>query len=79
MTARGVDFLEDWMNENRAGECRHVGILAVRLLADTAEAGLTMADLELGDFLVEDYIREALTHLAEPGKPGDRKTVCSQR
>jgi hypothetical protein len=74
MTARGVDFLERWIGANvRAGlsDPADADILAPKLLADAAVAGFTLADLELEDAAVEDYIREAITHLAQPGTPGD--------
>jgi hypothetical protein len=74
MTTRGVDFLERWIGANvRVGLSgpADADILAPKLLADADVAGFTLADLELEDAMVEDYIRGAITHLAEPETPGD--------
>jgi hypothetical protein len=74
MTARGVDFLERWIGANvRVGLSGpgDADILAPKLLADAAAAGFTLADLELEDAMVEDYIHDAIAHLEAPETPGD--------
>lgn len=74
MTTRGMDFLDRWIGANvRVGLSGpdDADILAPKLLADAAAAGFTLADLELEDAAVEDYIRKAIAHLADPETPGD--------
>ncbi len=71
MTARGVDFLEIWIGENLTSQPADAGKLAAKLLAEAAAAGFTLADMELDEASVEDYIREAIVHVGEPGTPGD--------
>jgi energy-converting hydrogenase Eha subunit B len=71
MTARGVDFLEVWIGENASADPSDAGVLGAKLIAEAAVAGFTLADMELSEETVEDYIREAIVHLAEPGTPGD--------
>ena len=72
MTARGVDFLEIWVGENLILANPPTPVeLAAKLLAEAAVAGFTLADMELSEDTVEDYIRDAMVHLAEPGTPGD--------
>ena len=71
MTARGVDFLEDWIAKNITKDPVDAGLLAAKLVADAAVSGFTLADLELDPETAEGYIREAMVHLAEPGTPGD--------
>ena len=71
MTARGVDFLEDWMAKNVTKDPVDAGLLAAKLVAEATMGGFTLADLELDQETVESYIREAMVHLAEPGTPGD--------
>ena len=71
MTARGVEFLENWMGENVTSDPVDAGLLAAKLLADAAVAGFTLADLGLNQETAETYIREAMVHHAEPGTSGD--------
>jgi hypothetical protein len=74
MTGRGVDFLEKWIGANLKGSLSgpaDADILAPKLLADAAAAGFTLADLELEDAMVQDYIREAIKRFAEPETRGD--------
>ena len=73
MTARGVDFLEKWIGKRVRSETTlaDAGWLAAHLIAEAAVAGFTLADMELEEATVEDYVREAITHLAEPGPPGN--------
>ena len=74
MSAPGVDFLEGWIASNVTSESKDAadaGMLAAKLLADAAVAGFTLADMELDEETVEDYIRDIIVHVGEPGMPGD--------
>jgi hypothetical protein len=74
MTARGVDFLDGWIASNvtsKSNDPANAGLLAANLLAEAALAGFTLADMELDEDTVEDYIRNIIVHVGEPGTPGD--------
>ena len=74
MTARGVDFLEKWIGDNipiQKGDQAMAGKLAAKLVADGVTAGITLADMELGEDDAEKYIRDAILHLDTPGTPSD--------
>ena len=74
MTARGVDFLEKWIVDNipiQKGDLAMAGKLAAKLVADGVIAGITLADMELGEDDAEKYIRDAILHLDTPGTPSD--------
>ena len=73
MTTAGVDFLEKWIGKRVRVETTKAdaGWLAAHLLAEATVAGFTLADMELEDANVEDYVREAIVHLREPETPGD--------
>lgn len=71
MTARGVDFLEIWISDNVTADQSDAGLLGARLIAEASVAGFTLADMGLSEETVEDYIREAIVHVAEPGRRGD--------
>lgn len=71
MSAKGVDFLQDWIGKNVTGDNADAGMLAAKLLAAAAVAGFTLADMELDEATVEDYIRDASTYVGESGTPGD--------
>jgi hypothetical protein len=74
MTARGVDFLDGWIATKVTStpkETADAGALAAKLLAEAAVAGLTLADMDLDEEIVEDYIRDIIVHVGEPGTPGD--------
>ena len=73
MTARGVDFLDDWLARNVSGvlvDPAKVGVLAAKLLADGLAAGFTLSDMGVDEETVEDYIREVIVYLGGPGTPG---------
>ena len=53
------------------GDNALVKTLAQKLRDDASAAGFTLADLELEESQVEQFIRETLVHVAEPGTPGD--------
>ena len=74
MTARGVDFLEEWTVSNvtyNSNDTANAGVLAAKLLADGAAAGFTLPDMGLDDETAETFIRSTMLHLNEPGTPGD--------
>ena len=76
MTARGVDFLENWIQKNvTAGEIPddplHASALATRCIAEAAAEGLTLEEIQPDSGSVESYIFDAMVHLAKPGTPGD--------
>ena len=74
MTAKGVDFLDGWIATNVTSDSKDpadAGVLAAKLLAEAAVAGLTLADMDLDEDTVEDYIRDIIVHVGEPGAPSD--------
>ena len=74
MTARGVNFLENWLRQNvlpNAGDRTQVQKLAQKLVFDAVAADLRISELVLGDSDVEQYILDAIVHLDTPGTPGD--------
>lgn len=74
MTARGVDFLENWIDSNvheTKPDWVKARTLAEKLRADAATAGFTLADLELEENEAEKYIMDSMVALDEPGMPGD--------
>ena len=72
MTARGVDFLELWIERNvlpRAAGEDQAERLTLKLANDLAEAGLTFEELDIdGD--AQSYIRDVIVHVGEPGLAG---------
>ena len=75
MTSRGVEYLNEWVSEN-VPPLAVTGDVLIRALAqklrdDAGAAGFTIADLEIENSQVEQFIRETLVHVAEPGTPGD--------
>jgi hypothetical protein len=76
MTARGLEFLENWIQKNvTSGEIPddplHASALANRCIADAAAEGLTLEEIKPDSGSVESHIFDAIVHLAEPGTPGD--------
>jgi DNA phosphorothioation-dependent restriction protein DptG len=78
MTARGVDFLEDWIDRNATqmvkdsvdGDEASLAIeMAERAIAEAAKAGLTLDDLEPEFGTPEIHIREAAESI--DGSPGN--------
>lgn len=73
--ARGVDFLETWVSGSippmPTGDTELVKMMAQKLRDDADAAGLTVDDLEIEGGEVEQFIRETLLHIAEPGTSGD--------
>ena len=75
MSARGVEFLNEWVSENVpplpvTGDVL-IRALAQKLRDEANAAGFTIADLEIDGSQVEQFIRENIVHVAEPGAPGD--------
>ena len=74
MSAQGVDFLDGWISSNvtsKHNDPANAGVLAAKLLTEGAVAGFTLADMDLDEETVEDYIRNIIVHVGEPGTPGD--------
>jgi hypothetical protein len=74
MRARGVDFLDGWIAGNvtsKSNDSAIAGVLAAKLLTEAAVAGFTLADMDLDEETVEDYIRGIIVHVGEPGTSGD--------
>jgi hypothetical protein len=76
MSARGVDFLELWIQKNVAAldpsdDPLHASALANRCIADAAAEGLTLEEIKPDTGTVESHISEAMVHVDEPGTPGD--------
>ena len=65
MTARGLDFLEDWIDRNisdtdRPGSRELATILAARCRGEAASKGISLTDLEPEFVTVEMAIYEAM-------------------
>ena len=76
MSAKGVDFLENWIQKNvTAGapsdDPLSASVLAMRCIAEAAAEGLTLEEIKPDTGSVESQISEAMVHLKEPGTPGD--------
>jgi hypothetical protein len=66
MSARGVDFLENWIGANvplAAGDRSQARKLAQKLVVDAMVARIRVSDLELGDSDVAECILRAMEHL----------------
>ena len=68
MTARGVEFLNEWVSEN-VTPFRSRWEMAERLIADTDKVGLSLDDLEPELGAPETLVREALE--SDEGTRGD--------
>ncbi len=76
MSAKGVDFLENWIQKNvTAGappdDPLSASVLAMRCIAEAAAEGLTLEEIKPGSGSVESHISEAMVHVGEPGNPDD--------
>jgi hypothetical protein len=76
MSARGVDFLENWIAKNvTAGappdDPLSASVLAMRCIAEAAAEGLTLEEIKPDSGSVESHIAEAMVHVGEPGTSGD--------
>lgn len=74
MSARGTAFLQLWLERNvltLALDRDQAPRLASKLVSDAADEGLEPEDLEITPAGVEDYIRDIIVHVGEPGMAGD--------
>lgn len=76
MSARGVNFLENWIEKNvTAGsppdDPMSASALAMRCIAEAAAEGITLEEIKPDTGSVESHIAEAKVHLNAPGTPGD--------
>lgn len=73
MSARGTAFLQLWLERNvltLALERDQAPRLASKLVSDAAEEGLELEELEIKSGAVQDYIRDIIVHVGEPGMAG---------
>ena len=74
MSARGTAFLQLWLERNVLTlplDRNQAPRLAEKLASDAAEEGLDLKDLEIKAGSTEEYIRDMIVHVGEPGMPGD--------
>ena len=76
MSARGANFLENWIQKNvTAGgppdDPLTASVIAMRCIVEAAAEGITLEELKPDSGSVESHIAEAMVHLADPGTPGD--------
>ena len=74
MSARGIAFLQLWLERNvltLALDRDQAPRLAHKLVSDAIEEGFEINDLEIKSGEVEDYIRDIIVHVGEPGMAGD--------
>lgn len=76
MSARGKDFLEDWIQKNvKVGETSsdplRASNLAMRCILDATGRSLTLEEIKPDSGSLESRIAEAMTYIAEPGPPAD--------
>jgi len=74
MSDRGAAFLQLWLERNvltLSLDRDQAPRLAEKLAADMTEEGLELKDLDIRARSVEDYIRDIIVHVGEPGMAGD--------
>ena len=74
MSVRGTAFLQLWLERNvltLALDRDQAPTLAHKLLSDAAEEGFELKDFEIRSGGVEDYIRDIIVHVGEPGMASD--------
>ena len=76
MSARGIDFLENWIAKNvtaldPSDDPLRATNLATRCIVEAAAQGITLEEIKPDTGSVESHIFDAMAHLAEPGKLGD--------
>ena len=76
MSARGIEFLENWIQINvKAGappkDPLSASALAMRCIAEAATEGLTLEEIKPDTGTVESHIADAMVPLGWPGTPGD--------
>jgi hypothetical protein len=76
MSARGVEFLENWIAKNVPA--RHPSDdplraynLAARCIVESAAEGITLKEINTATDSLENLICDAMAHFAQPGVPGD--------
>jgi hypothetical protein len=74
MTARGVEFLQNWIEKNVSAADRgtaRASELATECILEAVSQGILVAHMEEGGPNVATLIMEAMIHLEEAGTPGD--------
>jgi hypothetical protein len=76
MSARGLDFVENWILKNvtpahHAGGHKRATTLAEQCMAEAASQGIPIVEKIPGRLSITGTILDAMLHLAEPGTPGD--------
>ena len=76
MKAKGVEFLQDWIQKNVTGRVpsddpMRASNMAMRCILDATDAGLTLEEIKPESGSLESHIAEAMAHLNELGSPGD--------
>lgn len=71
MTARGIEFLENWIEKNvtalnPSDDPMRASNLAARCIAQAAGEGLTLEEIKPDTGSLESHIHDAMVHLAEP-------------
>lgn len=70
MTARGVEFLNNWIAKNITAADRgdtRASILAAQCIIEASSQGIVVSHMEEGGPTVETQILEAMIHLEETG------------
>ena len=76
MTARGIEFLENWIEKNvtaggQPDDPLSASVIAMRCIVEAAAEGITLEELKPDSGSVESHIAEAMVHFHGPGTPGD--------
>ena len=76
MTAHGVEFLENWIQQNVStgappDDPLTASVLATRCIAEAAAEGFTLEDIKPDTGSVESHIADAMLGRTEPGTPGE--------
>jgi hypothetical protein len=76
MSSRGVEFLQNWIQNNitdidRPGSRELASILAAHCRSEAASKGIGLIELEPDFTTVETVIYEAMMHLNASKTPGD--------
>ena len=77
MTARGMDFLKNWIQKNvttgaAPDDPLRASVLAKHCIDEAAAEGITLEEIKPDTGSVESHIAEAMAKLTEPGTPGGR-------
>ena len=72
MSARGVDFLKNWIQKNvptggPPDDPLSASNLAKRCITEAASEGFTLEEIQPETSSVESYIADAMVHPANPG------------